>query len=87
MLSDTDPKAERVLIEGLRAMPVWRKIEIMGQLSEMVRQLAFEGVRRRHPDADDAEVRRRLADIRLGHELARRAFGPAPWEEGTEDAA
>lgn len=86
MLTDTDPRAERVLIEGLRAMPAWRKIDLMGQMSEMAKQLALAGVRQRHPEADEAEVRRRLADIMLGPELARQALGPAPWEEAPDAA-
>ena len=87
MLTDTDPRAERVLIECLREMPIWRRMQRVGQLNEMVVQMALAGVRERHPEADEAEVFRRFADIRLGPELARRAYGPAPWEDDGENVA
>lgn len=40
--------------------------------------LAMSGLRERYPDASANELRRRLADIVLGKELALRAYGPFP---------
>jgi hypothetical protein len=79
---DTDPTIERLQIEGLRQMPAWRKLAMVGNMNRMVRMLALAGLRERHPDDSPAQCRRRLADLVLGPELATRALGPAP-EEGT----
>jgi len=73
---DTRPEAEAVLIKLIRQAPPWRKFKMMQQLNTTVRTLAIAGVRSRHPQADDTEVRRRLADIWLGPELAINVFGP-----------
>jgi hypothetical protein len=77
-LSDTQPEAEQYLLERLRQTPVWRKLEMMGQLNETARNLALEGLREQYPEASDAELRRRLAERLLGPELARQVYGPLP---------
>jgi hypothetical protein len=69
-LTDTRPEAEAVLIDLLRQAPPWRKIRMMEQLNQQMRALSLAGVRARHPQADETEVRRRLADLLLGPELA-----------------
>jgi hypothetical protein len=69
-LTDTRPEAEAVLIELLRQAPPWRKIRMMEQLNQQMQALSLAGVRARHPQADEAEVRRRLAEIVLGPALA-----------------
>ena len=76
---DTGPQAEHVLLELMRNAPEWRRIEIMCGMIESLRQLVFSGVRERHPEASEAEVHRRAADILLGPELARQAYGPSPF--------
>jgi hypothetical protein len=80
-LNDTSPAVERFRGERLRAMPAWRKLELVGQMNLTVTTLALAGLRRRHPRASPAELRRRLADLRLGPELAARVYGPLPAEE------
>ena len=82
LVNDTDPNLERWQIEQLRQMPVWRKLELMAAMSESVKLLALAGLRQRHPAATPAELRRRLADLLLGPELAARAYGPPDWERG-----
>ena len=42
----------------------------------MLSTLALNGLHQRHPHASPEELRRRLADIRLGPELAARVYGP-----------
>ena len=76
LFPDTSPDAERVLIELMRKAPPWRKLELVAQLNETVRLLALSGLRQRYPDATPEELRRHLADLLLGPELARRAYGP-----------
>ncbi|HLF27244.1 MAG TPA: hypothetical protein VJG32_12985 [Anaerolineae bacterium] len=84
LFSDTDPKIERVLIDLLRSAPTWRKLEMVGQLNRTVRDLALSGLRQRYPRASAAELRRRLADILLGLDLAARVYGPILKEESDD---
>ena len=74
--TDTQPDAESVQIELMRQAPSWRKLELLGQLNQTVRVLVTSGLRQRYPDATDRELRRRLADLLLGAELAARVYGP-----------
>lgn len=76
MNADTSPEVEEFLLTHWRKAPVWQKWERMAQLNRQARLLALAGLRRRYPDASDAELRRRLADLLLGPELAARAYGP-----------
>ncbi len=78
MLSDTDPRAKAIQLELLRQAPVWRRLELMFQLNQMVRTLALNDLRQRFPDATEAELKRRLADRLLGPELAEKVYGPSP---------
>ena len=80
LFADTAPEAQQVLIELLRQAPVTRKLEMLGQMNATVRQLALQGLRARHPEATEAQLRRYLADLLLGPELAARAYGPQPSE-------
>jgi hypothetical protein len=75
---DTHPEAERVLIALLRETPPWRKFELMMILNQRVRALAMNGLRQRHPETGEAELRRRLAGLLYGEELAEKAYGPLP---------
>jgi hypothetical protein len=77
---DTFPDAERLQIERLRQMPSWRKMELMAGMCRTVETLAVAGLRQRYPDDTPAQQRRRLADLKLGPELAERVYGP--WPEG-----
>ena len=83
LFSDTRPEAETVLIGLLRQAPPWRKLYMVSQLNETVRTLALSGLRQRYPEATPQELRRRLADLLLGPDLAALAYGPP---ETPEDA-
>jgi hypothetical protein len=76
MSLDTHPDAKRVQIELMRQAPPWRKMELLGQLNHMAKLFALSGLRTRHPHASEGEIRRRLADLVLGQELAARVYGP-----------
>jgi hypothetical protein len=80
LAADTPPEVEAIQIELLRQMPPWRKLAMVGELTETVYQLALTGLRQRHPNDTPAQLRRRLADLVLGHDLAARAYGPPPEE-------
>jgi hypothetical protein len=73
--SDTHPEAEAVRLRLLRAAPAWRKLETLGQLNSAAKMLALSGLRMRYPCADESELRRRLADLLLGADLAARVYG------------
>jgi hypothetical protein len=75
-ITDTDPEAERVLTELLRKAPPWRKLEMLEDLNRTAKQLAMVGLRARFPGATEAELKRHLADLLLGPELAEKAYGP-----------
>lgn len=76
-LTDTDPAVVRLIAEGYRRMTPERRLELAGEMCEAVDQLVLAGLRLRHPAADGAELRRRLAEIRLGRELASAAASAA----------
>ncbi len=78
LFSDTAPAAEKVLVEMLRQAPVWRKMEMLAELNAAAQQVALAGLRRRHPQASEAELRRRLADLLLGEVLAAKVYGEPP---------
>jgi hypothetical protein len=78
MLSDTHPDAEKIQIEGLRAMPSWRKFRLVNDLMLTGRKLAIAGLRERFPGAGAGELYRRLATLLLGPELANKVYGPEP---------
>ena len=77
-ISDTSPEAERVQIEILRSMPDWRKFRLLSHLILTGRKLALAGLRDRFPHAGPEELKRRLATVLLGPELASKAYGPEP---------
>jgi hypothetical protein len=65
---DTSLEAERYLIERYRHMDAAQKVEIVRELSRASQELALVGLRMRHPDAGDRELRLRLAALRLSPE-------------------
>jgi len=81
-LSDTSPEAERVLIELYRRMPPSRKLRQVLDLNRTVELLALANSRRRHPDADERELRLRLGSRWLDGETMRTVFGWDPEVEG-----
>ena len=73
--NDTDPKIEALQVQLLRTAPSWRKMEMLAGLNASARALALAGLHQRFPQAEDAELHRRLADLLLGSDLARKVFG------------
>ena len=82
ILSDTTPEAERVLVDLIRRAPAWRRLEMMNQMTLACRELALCGVRQRHQSASDEELRRMLAAVLLGPEVAARVYGWDPEKDG-----
>ena len=73
---DTAPEIERVQVELLRAMPSWRKAALVGEMWRTVRTTVLAGLRERHPHDGPTQLKRRLADLTLGPDLAERVYGP-----------
>ncbi|HEU4535066.1 MAG TPA: hypothetical protein VFS00_13155 [Polyangiaceae bacterium] len=63
-------------------MSAAQKAEIVASLSGAVRQLAAEGIRQRHPEYDERDVRKALLSLLYGTDVVRRlwpgATVPAP---------
>ena len=78
---DTHPEVEALLIRMLREAPSWRKLEMVDQLNQGVKLLAMAGLRERYPGESEVKLRRRLAGLLLGEELAIKAYGPLPEED------
>ena len=72
---DTSEAAERLQIEVLRALPAWRKLELLCDACETNRALLVAGLRSRFPKASDAEVHRLLMDLLVGEQTAARVWG------------
>jgi hypothetical protein len=75
LYSDTHPKMEALQIQLWRQATPTRKMEMLAQLNASARTLALIGLRSRYPHAGEAELRRRLAGLLLGEELARKVYG------------
>lgn len=77
-MNDTDEKSSRRYHELLRALAPHERLAQAVRLTKMVRELAVEGIRSRHPDAGPAELRVRLAVRLYGRDAAQRMFGEVP---------
>lgn len=79
---DTTPEAEQVLRELLRRAPLWKRAEQWSNLILARRDLILTDLRRRYPQADAAELRKRLAARLLPREDVIRIFDWDPQQEG-----
>ncbi len=77
LASDTSADAERRQVELWRRMSPIEKLHAVSEGTRAVLQLSLAGIRLRHPEAADEECRMRLAVLKLGRELACRAFPEA----------
>jgi len=75
LFSDTHPKMEAMQINLWRKASPTRKMQMLAQLNASVRTLALAGLRSQHPQASEEELRRRLAGLILGDELAGKVYG------------
>jgi len=75
LYSDTHPKMEALQIQLWRQASPTRKMNMLGQLNSSAHTLAMTGLRSRYPNISEAELRRKLADLLLGTELARKVYG------------
>jgi hypothetical protein len=75
LFSDTHPKMEALMIQLWRHASPTRKMHMLAQLNASARVLALAGLRSQFPQDSEAEIRRRLADLLLGKELANKVYG------------
>jgi hypothetical protein len=72
--ADTSPSVQAIQDALWQRVAAAGKLSNVARLSRMVDQLAIQGLRQRHPDADDELIRYRRAELRLGRELAARVY-------------
>jgi hypothetical protein len=72
--SDTSADAHAVQSEVYRRMGGRKRLGIMFRLNGMVRDLAMSGIRARHPDYTNAQVRLAYARLQLGDADVRAAW-------------
>lgn len=73
---DTSTDIERRTMAIYRDMPAWRKLQLVDDANRTARQLAFAGLRLRHPDDPLSKLRRRLLGLVHGETTATRIYGP-----------
>jgi hypothetical protein len=66
---------EALQIEFWRRASPTRKMHVLAHLNASAHTLALAGLRSRYPQASEAELRRRLASLLLGEEIARKVYG------------
>lgn len=78
LFSDTHPKMEALHFELLRSASPTRKMQMLAQLNQSARLLALAGLRSQYPQSSETELRRRLAGLMLGEEIACKVYGALP---------
>lgn len=68
--SDTSDEALAVQVACLRRMSPQERLRRACAWSGQVRRMAFDAIRRRHPEYSDDEVRLRFIELTYGKELA-----------------
>lgn len=72
--ADTDPRIEKTQIELLRKVSPERKFQMVAQMNYTLRAFMMAGLKQRNPQASPETLRRKLADLLLGEELAQKVF-------------
>lgn len=78
LFPDTHPKMEALQIELWRSASPARKMQMLAQLNKSARLLALTGLRSQYTQAGETELRRRLAGLLLGEEIACKVYGELP---------
>jgi len=74
---DTSPEAENVQLEVFRRMGPERRLQAGLALSQTCRSLLLEGVRRRHPEYDETQIRLAVIRVMLPEDLFLKAYPQA----------
>ena len=73
---DSDESAERAQIAILKALPTWKRLELLDDACTTTRTVVMAGLRSRFPELSDAARHRMLMDLLVGEETAERIWGP-----------
>ncbi len=78
--NDTSSAALARQREAFRRMTPQRRVEVAAEMSDEIRGFAEAGIRNRHPEYSEAQVRDALVDLLLGRDVAMkvRQRRPAP---------
>jgi len=74
---DTSQEASRIQVELLRKMSPHDRARLASDITRAVEELCLAGIRLRHPQASERECFLRLALIKLGPDLTRKAYPEA----------
>lgn len=80
--NDTSKESEQAYLKLLREAPPWRKAAMVNSLTRACQELALAGIRLRHPNASEKEIRMRLAALWIDREVMIRVFDWDPKSEG-----
>src|SRR5262249_41651596 len=72
--ADTTLEAARVQFEVFRRMSPSKRLELAFQMSDSLRQLVADGVRSRHPDYSEHQVRPAVIRLTLGEKLFQQVY-------------
>jgi hypothetical protein len=75
LYADTHPKMEALQIQLWRQASPTRKMNMLAQLNKSARLLALTGLRSQYPNADEDELRLKLAILLYGETLAYKVYG------------
>ena len=74
---DTSSEAKKVQIEILRKMKPEQRLRVSLELSKLSKKLLEEGIRSRHPEYSEQEMKLAVIKILLGNELFGIVFSDA----------
>jgi len=72
--NDTSPEAYELQVRLYRAMTPEERSALALHMSEDIRRIAAEGIRQRHPDYSERDVRRALVAMLYGREAAAKVW-------------
>jgi hypothetical protein len=80
--ADTSPQIEALMIDLIRKQSPEQRAQKVLALNNRARAMQLVGIRRRHPEADERELRMRLASLWLDRQTMIRLFAWDPEEQG-----
>jgi len=75
---DTSEDAHAIQMRVYRSMTDPQRSELALRMSDDIRRVAAEGIRQRHPDYSDADVRRALVALLYGADAAAKIWPGSP---------
>ena len=78
LAGDTTHEARRIQLAALRRLDGPTRLEMACRMSDDARAISEAGIRHRHPEWSDREVRHALLELLLGLDLAGRVLNARP---------